>query len=418
MTTINQDIAIIRELAKQYMEVAMSDKHVRMRQRFRDTNDLKVVRPPLIMEEIPWHEMKLEEQFSCVCQDPELREMEHFLRFNLYRERTFQCDVHMNPFWSVLKAASNTGNGFDWAVREVTLTTDKANDIVSHQYEDILEDEHVLDEMYHDPVVTPYPEQDEQRLARIREILGDSMPVVLRGHALWHSPWDMMSRLRGVEAALMDLYDRPEYLHKIMRYFTRARSVEMDQMEKYGLYDTNVTNLHCTPGDFTHQTEYDPSFGTCKDTWFRTMAQMFSTVSPETHYEFDMLYSAPLANRCAYTYYGCCEPLHDRIDYLKKAYKNLRKIGVSPWANVAASAEIIGGDYVLSRKPNPAHVARITDPDQIRKEITETVKLCLRYGCPCDITLKDISTVGYRPENLIVWAETASAVLDEYYGEA
>ena len=59
-----------------------------------------------------------------------------------------------------------------------------------------------------------------------------------------------------------------------------------------------------------------------------------------------------------------------------------------------------------------------TDPEQIRKEITETVTLCQKYGCPCDITLKDISTVGYRPENLIVWAKTASEVLDAFYGEA
>jgi hypothetical protein len=73
---------------------------------------------------------------------------------------------------------------------------------------------------------------------------------------------------------------------------------------------------------------------------------------------------------------------------------------------------------VLSRKPNPAHVAVRTDPDEIRREIGETARVCLKYGCPCDITLKDISTVGYRPGNLIVWAETASAVLDEYYGEA
>ena len=56
--------------------------------------------------------------------------------------------------------------------------------------------------------------------------------------------------------------------------------------------------------------------------------------------------------------------------------------------------------------------------EQIRKEITETATLCLKYGCPCDITLKDISTVGNRPENLIIWAQTASDVLDEYYGEA
>ena len=58
-----------------------------------------------------------------------------------------------------------------------------------------------------------------------------------------------------------------------------------------------------------------------------------------------------------------------------------------------------------------------TDPDVIRKEIEDTVKVCIKYGCPCDITLKDISTVSGRPENLIVWADTVSSVLDEYYGE-
>ena len=30
---------------------------------------------------------------------------------------------------------------------------------------------------------------------------------------------------------------------------------------------------------------------------------------------------------------------------------------------------------------------------------------------------KDISTVSGKPENLIIWAKTASEVLDQYYGE-
>ena len=147
------------------------------------------------------------------------------------------------------------------------------------------------------------------------------------------------------------------------------------------------------------------------------MAQMFSTVSPAAHEEFDIQYSVPLASRCAFTYYGCCEPLSDRIDRLK-LYPNLRKVGVSPWADVEKSAEALGGNYVLSRKPNPASVAFSTDRDLVRKEIKETVDLCVKYGCPCDITLKDISTVGYKPENLDIWAETASQVLDEVYGPA
>ena len=81
------------------------------------------------------------------------------------------------------------------------------------------------------------------------------------------------------------------------------------------------------------------------------------------------------------------------------------------------SAEVLGGNYVLSRKPNPANVASVTDPEVIRREITETVEAAQKFGCPVDFTLKDISTVGYRPQNLMVWAETVSEVLDRYYGK-
>ena len=415
MTSIQKDISLIRELAKEYMEIATSDKHVRMRRRFYDTNDLKVVRPPVLIDEVPWHEMKLDSFFQCQCQDDGLRGIEWNLRLNMFREKYLKCDNFIEPFWSVYKSFSQTGNGF--AVKEDRLAVDDRNNIVAHHYHDVFEDEQAL-EAYCDPVITPYPEHDAANMARIQEILGDTMPVVLRGHGTYHSPWDQITTLRGIEPILVDMYDRPEYLHKIIGLFTRSATVIMDQMEAYGLYGPGIPALHCTPGYVSLPAGSDPEAFTCKNIWFRTMAQSFSSISPEMHAEFDLQYSAPLAARCAYTYYGCCEPLHDRIDYLKKAYPNLRKVGVSPWADVEKSAEALGGSYVLSRKPNPAFVAHVTDPDQIRAEVTETVKLCQKYGCPMDYTLKDISTVGYRPENLMVWAQTVSDVLDEYYGEA
>ena len=414
MSEISKDITVVRELAKEVMEYALSDRHVRMRKRFLDNNDLKIVRPPLIMEEIPWHEMNLDGELDCVSTDPELRGMEYSLRVALFRERHFRCDNYLEPVWVVKKAMSSTGNGF--ATEEDRLAVDAKNNIVSHRYHDVLRDEKDL-ECYHDPVVTAYPEKDAGNVARAEEILGGIMPVELRGYGIYYAPWDKIAMLRGVEPILIDIYDRPEFLHRIISLFTRAMNLEMDQMEALGLYDPRDLSLHCTPSPFTPEKEPDPAHTVTKDIWFRSMAQMFSSVSPDAHEEFDLQYSIPLAARCAHTYYGCCEPLDDRIDKLKK-YPNLRKVGVSPWANVERSAEQLGGDFVLSRKPNPSHVALHTDPDQIRAEIEETVKLALKYGCPCDITLKDISTVGYRPENLIVWADAASSVLDEYYGEA
>ena len=86
MSDIMRDREIVRELTKRYMEIALSDRHVRMRKRFRDSNDLKIVRPPLIIEEIPWHEMNYEHALDCLCEDPGLRGMEYGLRVALYRE--------------------------------------------------------------------------------------------------------------------------------------------------------------------------------------------------------------------------------------------------------------------------------------------------------------------------------------------
>ena len=413
MSAFSDEVSTVRELAKRYMEIAVSDRHVRMRKRFQDSNDLKLVRPPLIMEEIPWHEMDIDGELDCVCQDERLREMERFLRRALYREKYFRCDNYAEPVWVVNKSHASTGNGFE--ISEKRLAVDDRNNIVSHQYTDVLADERSL-EMYHDPGITAQPEVDAANVAFAGEVLGDIMPVELRGNYIYYSPWDQIAMLRGVEPIYVDMYDRPEYLHKIMRLFTRAMQCEMDQMEALGLYDPRPMSVHCTPGRVTPPAPADPAHYKCADIWFRTMAQMFSSVSPDAHYEFDIQYSVPLAQRCAYTYYGCCEPLSDRIAELKH-YPNLRKIGVSPWSSVAASAEAIGGSYVLSRKPNPANVAVNTSPEVIRREIEETASLCKQYGCPCDITLKDISTVSYRPQNLIIWADTASRVLDEYYGE-
>lgn len=413
-STRSREVGIVRELAKRYMEIAVSDRHVRMRRRFKDSNDLKIVRPPLIMEEIPWHEMNMDGELDCVCTDEYLRRMESFLRVQLFREKHFRCDNFIEPVWVVNKSFSNSGIGFE--IEEKQLAVDSANNIVSHEYYDVLADESSL-ERYHDPVITAHPETDAENVAMAEEILNGIMPVELRGAGIYYPPWDRIAMLRGVEPILTDIYDRPEYLHKIMTLFTRAMECEMDQMNALGLYDPRRLDLHCTPNQVTMDHEPDPEHYTCRDVWFRTMAQMFSAVSPAAHEEFDISYSVPLAKRCAFTYYGCCEALHDRIDKLK-LYPNLRKIGVSPWADTERSAEAIGRDYVLSRKPNPANVAVTADPDKIRKEIEETVRLCLKYGCPCDITLKDISTVSYKPQNLIIWTETASAVLDEYYGEA
>ena len=408
-----EEIGILRDLASRYRDIATDDRQQEAVSRMRDTNDLKIVRPPVLMDELPWHELDHLEELRLRTSDPEAREMETFFRRALYRRVHFACDALTPPYYPVNKSFSSTGNGLE--IREKRLATDARNNIVSHEYQDVLPDETAL-ERFHLPVVTAYPEKDEENLARAREILGDRLEARLQGVGVYYAPWDVISELHGVENVFIDMVDRPDFLHEIIRRFAQAGDSLYEQYERLGLLDANLPALHCTPGYVTGSPRVPgPMPHERKDLWFRSMAQTFTSVSPEMHWEFDLQYSVPLMEKFAFTYYGCCEALDKKIPMLKEKIPNLRKIGVSPWADPEVCAEEIGGGFVYARKPNPANVAGVADPEVIAAETEKTVRACQRYGCPLEFVLKDVSTAGNRPENLEIWAKTVSDVLDRYY---
>lgn len=406
---VEKDKQIVRELAKEYMGLVTTEKQLKMQQRLRDTNDLKAGRPPVILHEIPWYQMNEGGELTCVCEEKVARDVENWLRQRIFYLKHFKADNVFEPFFRIKRAVDSTGIGIKEATSDIKKT-DSTNNIVSREYIDVMEDESAL-ELMHDPEFTLRPDKDAEKMEIYTDLLGDSMPIRLYGFSyLYHSPWDKLTRFRGVEPILVDMYERPEYLHAIMQKYISATKAELDFVEKNLDVDNDISDLHCTPAKISGLADNG-----LRATWYRGMAQSFGVVSPAMFKEFELDYIKPIAERFAYTYYGCCEPLDNKIDMLKEI-SNLRKIGCSPWANVERCAEQIGKNYVLARKPNPAFVAIKTDPEVIRKEIEETVNICTKYGCPYDYVLKDISTVSNRPENLILWADTVSDVLDRYYG--
>jgi len=397
------DKTIIRELAKQYMEAACSQEQQKSNKRMLDTNDLKIVRPPVLIDEIPWHEFDTDPELVCLCEDETVRAAERMMRQKLYCKNKFHTDVIMRPYYAV-------GKGF-----RVNPVGVERIEIISEQkgkrFEDVLSDE-ASPNLINEAVLELTPERDEQRMDYFIDLFGDSMPVRMVGIESLHEPiWDRISFLRGVEPIYEDLYERPEHLHRIMQKLVARTVATADFIEQHFDIPSDPHDLHCTPGMISGRG--DKGLKAC---WFRGMAQLFSCISPAMFKEFELDYIKPIAERCAYTYYGCCEPLDDRIEILKEI-NNLRKIGVSPWANIEKSAELIGKDYVYARKPNPAYVAGKTDPEVVRKETEEAVKACIKYGCPADFVLKDITTISGNPENLIIWADTVNAVMDQYYGQ-
>ena len=112
--------------------------------------------------------------------------------------------------------------------------------------------------------------------------------------------------------------------------------------------------------------------------------------------------------------YGCCEDLTDKLD-LVLAIPNIRRISISPWADVARCAEKIGGDYVFSWKPNPAHLVGAFDEDRIRAYIGKTLDAA--RGSALELVLKDTHTCEHKPERFTRWTQIAREEIAKRYGE-
>lgn len=409
----NHDETILRELARDYREKAELPVNAERIRRIRRVNGLTPDRPAVWLDEIPWNEMEIDGELTLRCEDALARDIEWMLRTSLYRWQYIQADTVLEPHYVIERAYTESPMGVE--VREDTIATDDTNNIISHHYEDELDTEEKLERLKA-PVLTADPVLDAQRMEKAQTLLGDTLPVVLRGHGIYYAPWDVISRLRGVEPILIDLVERPEFIHKTIGLFTQFYVSRFEQMEALGLLETNIAALHCTPPytDDLPAPDYAGGPARLKDVWFRGMAQIFGSISPAMHEEFDLAYMRGLMERCGLSYYGCCEPLDRMIPYLKRV-KNLRKVGVSPWADVRSCAEQLGGDYVMARKPNPALVAGAFDADAVRRETEETVRACLDHGSPYELVLKDISTVSYKPENLVKWCQVVQETLDRFY---
>ena len=410
-----QDQVIIRPLALRYRALSLTEENQLHKRRAYAANDLKGGRPFVSIHELPMHEMNYQGILDLHCTDPLAREMERFFRVALYRWDYFRVDTILEDAYYLRRAYTVTG-GLP-KIQEETRAIDGKNHIISHAYIDVLPDEASLEKITK-ITVTPHPELDKSRVEKAEALLNGIMPVRLTGlHYDYFAPWDQLARVHGVENLLFDLIDRPEFMHDMMQRYCDVHFDFLDQMEQHGLLgSSHHFDLHCTASHISSLPAEKEHF-TTRDIWLRGTAQIFGSCSPMTYKEFELDHMLPLISRFGCVYYGCCEPLEHVIPYLK-ALPNIRKIGVSPFANLPMCAEQIKGDYVLSRKAHPALVAGTHfSAEQVKAEIMDTILVCETHGCSFDYTLKDISTVCYHPERIFEWSRIVTETLDEVYGK-
>ncbi|MHC4481775.1 MAG: hypothetical protein ACYS1C_12520 [Planctomycetota bacterium] len=380
------DRRILRGLAARIAEIAHQPAQREKADLWRRLNDLEPVRPLVWVNEICWHEMDVDAELALRCIDPWAQEQEVGLRRILYQWEHLPGDMVVSDYLACPLAVRSTGFGL--AVEEDVVVTDPASDIVSHRYHPQLRDPADLAKI-RTPVVTHDEQATEERFERMAELYDGLMPVS----------------------------ERPEMAHESMERLSAAYLCELDQLEEINVLSLNADNTRVGSGAYGYTRDlpsdgFDGEHVRARDMWGSSADQMFGCVSPEMHWEFGIRYELRWLSRCGLTYYGCCEPLHDRFDVLRRI-PNLRKVSVSPRADDAAAAEAIGTDYVFSCKPNPAVLAgKQWRPERARAGLRESLQKA--RGCRVEIVMKDISTARYQPQRLWEWTTIAMELAEEF----
>ena len=399
-----KDRQILRELAARYYELAKSDENSNRVLLYKGVNDLKMIRPVVLIDEIPWGQMNFDGGLTCECEDKNLHGIEYHFRMGIFREKHFPTDNYLFPYWPVRKHGGI--GGMAGIERDVKTHHEEGWNIMAQEYHDVLPDEEALEKLHWVP--GGYDEKATMKQYEFMgELLGDILPVKIVGHdsGMGLTLWDQVALFRGVTPLLTDLAERPEFMHKIARKITDGYIKSVGEAVKYNLLGVDYPTLHCSPAftdDLAPVTDFDHIEP--KHTWGRGVAQIFGDVSPEMHDEFDTQYQIEATKDFGLVYYGCCERLDNKIHLLKKM-KNLRKISITPWSDPDVAAQLIGKDYEMSVKMNPANVSAGFDEEVIKNEYRQIAAAAKRNGCAFDIVLKDISTVENKPQNLIKWAE-------------
>ena len=234
----------------------------------------------------------------------------------------------------------------------------------------------------------------------------------------WYAPIDTFITWRGIEQMMIDMVDRPEWLHSWFGRMCEYHMSELDQYEKLSILALNNKAGFVGSGgvgytDELPQADFDGEHVRPIDQWGHATTQIFSEVSPAMHEEFALRYEKRFLERFGLACYGCCEPLDLKVDLVFKHVPNLRRLSMSPKANVARGAEALGDRAIFSYKPNPTIIGMESwDADLARDQLRDVFEKT--RGCIVEVVMKDLHTCRGEPRRMCEWVGMAKELSEEY----
>lgn len=395
----DQDRELLRRLAGRVAELAARPIEEEKRELWYRHNALEPTRPLVSCHpENAWNEIITPDCLK--CQGELARRWEKTLRKEVFWGEEICDDRVIEPYFNV----PHVYEGSDWGLDAIKIGGEEGG---AYTWDPPIKSYDFLDQM-HVPVITVDYETTAQLVELAEEMLGDLLTVRLKTRWYWTQGLTLaLAYLRGLEQVMYDLLDYPDDLHRLMAFLRDGYMARLDFLEENRLLSLDNDDTYCGSGGFgwTHelpQPDFDGHVRT-RDLWGFAESQETVGISPEMFAEFVFPYQLPLLERFGLIYYGCCEPL-DKRWHIIQAIPSLRRVSVSPWADRAKMAEMLGDRYVYVMKPNPADLAMESfDEERIRAEIREDLRITRE--CRVEVIMKDTHTIRNDPQRLIRWTQ-------------
>jgi hypothetical protein len=399
-TTISaKDREILRRLASQVAELAARPIEQEKRDLWYQLNALEPTRPVVFCDpENGWNEIITIDQFE--CEGEMALRWEMVLRKEIFWGAEMCDDRVIAPHFIV----SHVYEESDWGMHERKIG---GSDGGSYVWESPLKSYNDFDKLHY-PIITVNYEATDRVFELANDVLGDILPVRLRTAWWWTlgMTWTLVN-IRGLQQIMLDMFDYPDELHRLIAFLRDGHLAKLDFLEENGLLSLNNDDTYVGSGGFgwtnaLPQSDFDGHVRTT-DMWGFTESQETVGVSPEMFEEFIFPYQLPIQKRFGLNCYGCCEPL-DKRWHIVKDIPNLRRVSVSPWADIANMAEMLGDRYIFSMKPSPTDLAMTGfDEERIRAELREALQKT--RNCRVEVLMKDNHTIRNDPQRVVRWVQ-------------
>jgi hypothetical protein len=409
MTLPTRDRVILRGLAARVAEIAALPVMDERRQMWKRHNRLERIRPMvLIFPEGAWEELLPEDALTGT--DPEARKIEWHLRHKIFWHEHLPDDWVFEPHWTVIKAFRISG----WGVEPKKV--DSPDRRGAWAFDPVLKEPEDLKKLRF-PEVSHDEAETERSLALAHEIFDGILEVKLKGitHLSFHL-MALLTKLRGLEQVMIDMCEDPGFVHEAMAFLEEGHRRMVQQYQDLNLLSLNNDDTYHSSGGVGYTDElpapgYTPGHVRPEDMWASSEAQELAQVGPSMHEEFSMQYERRLLAPFGLNGYGCCEDLSGKLDDVLRI-PNIRRISISPFANVERSAEKLGRRAIFSWKPHPSYLVGEFDEKAIRAYIRHALEVT--RGCVIEMILKDTHTCEGQPERFTRWGRIAKELAEQY----